>query len=186
MRIGEKPLIAAAAVQQRVAELAEAVSRDYACKHAYGDGAEHPRGVGIVLVTVLKGGLPFAADLMRRLTIPVTLEFVRARSYKGVRSRGAVEFTHLPETSLAGKDVLLVEDILDTGVTAAAILDRLDAERPASLHLCTLLDKPARRQVDVRPRYVGFQIDNHFVVGYGLDYNEAYRELPDVYILHQD
>jgi len=171
-RLSKTPLLTEGELHARVAELARAISRDYA-------------GRELVLVAVLKGGLFFAADLMRLLTVPVSLEFIRARSYKGVRSKGTVEFSYLPEQSLEGKDVLVVEDILDTGRTSAAILDRLETERPASLALCALLDKRAGREVDVPVRYAGTAIPDQFVVGYGLDYGEAYRQLPAIYVLEE-
>jgi hypoxanthine phosphoribosyltransferase len=170
MRVRETPLIPARAIQRRVAELAVEISERYQ------DG-------DVLLIPVLKGGCVFATDLMRHLPGPVRVEFVRARSYRGTLSTGTVEFTVLPECSVAGQDVLIVEDILDTGHTAAAIVDRLAAQRPRSLALCTLLDKPARRVREVWPNFVGFTISDNFVVGYGLDYGELYRNLPAVHVL---
>ncbi len=170
MRLSDRPLISADRIRQRVDELAEAID------------ADHP-DCDIVLVTVLKGATVFAADLMRRLQGCACLEFVRARSYAGTESRGHVEVTLLPEKPLEGRHVLVIEDILDTGRTTHAVLERLGAQNPAKLRLCTFLDKPARRIMPVTADYVGFSIDNHFVVGYGLDYEEKYRQLPAIYTL---
>lgn len=170
MKPSKEPLLTVTEIHRRVAELAETLSSDFAGKE-------------IVVIPVLKGGFHFASDLTRLLSLSLTLDFIRARSYRGERSKGTVEFLLLPTEPLTGKHVIVVEDILDTGRTTAAVLDRIQAENPESLSLCVLLDKPANREVDVSADYVGFQIDNHFVVGYGLDYNEHYRELPAVHIL---
>lgn len=170
MEIGNEPLIGADAIQARVEDLGAEISEAYA-------------GRTLTVIPVLKGACLFAADLVRHVSVPVHLEFIRAKSYRGTLSTGAVEFTVLPECSMTGCDVLVVEDILDTGHTAAAILDRLMADAPASLALCTLLDKPSRRVREVYADYVGFTIDNRFVVGYGLDCDEVYRNLPGVYVL---
>jgi hypoxanthine phosphoribosyltransferase len=170
MWLSEEPLIRPEAIQKRVREIAEAVSRDY-------------QGRELTLVVVLKGGTLFAADLMRALSIPVTIEYVRARSYDGNRSKGRVELTVLPERSLVGKEVLIVEDVLDTGRTTSAILAAIRAQAPASVRLCVLLDKPKGHSSEIAADYVGFTIDNCFVVGYGLDHNERYRQLPAIYVL---
>lgn len=172
MRHSSKPLISEQALQERIAELAAEISRDYASRE-------------LVLAVVLKGAVMFAADLSRKLTIPTSLEFVRARSYQGTRSNRSVRVTVFPEESLAGKHVLIVEDILDTGYTTHFLLDRFRDAKPDSLALCTLLDKPSRRNVPVDAKYIGFSIDDRFVVGYGLDYEEKFRELPAVYVLEE-
>ena len=164
------PLLTSDRIRRRVDELARTISDDFA-------------GRQLVMIVVLKGGLIFAADLMRRLSAPVVVDFIRARSYRQTNSTGHVEFTCLPELPLAGKHVLLVEDILDTGRTAAAIRERLLEEKPASLALCALLDKPGNRQAAITADYVGFTIDNQFVVGYGLDYEQDGRALPSIHIL---
>ncbi len=173
LRISEVPLISSDAIQRRVVELGREISARYLAEP-------------LVLVSVLKGGCVFTADVMRHIASPVHVEFIRARSYRGTVSSGAVEFSILPEQSLAGRDVLIVEDILDTGVTAAAIVDRLSAQHPRSMALCALLDKPSRRLCSVRADFTGFTIDNEFVVGYGLDFNEAYRNLPAIHVLEED
>lgn len=170
MGLSEEPLIRAEAIEKRVREMAEAVSRDY-------------QGRELTLVVVLKGGTLFAADLMRALSIPVSIEYVRARSYDGNRSKGHVELTVLPEQSLSGKDVLIVEDVLDTGRTTSAILAAIRAQGPSSVRLCVLLDKAAGHSAEIGADYVGFTIDDCFVVGYGLDHNERFRELPAIYVL---
>jgi hypoxanthine phosphoribosyltransferase len=166
-------LLSEKTIAERVSELAEAISADFA-------------GRELTVVLVLKGSVFFAADLTRRLRVPCRLAFIRAKSYEGTRPGDCVQLTVEPELSLHGKHVLVVEDILDTGRTLAAILERLRADGPATLTVCTLLDKPARRENGVSPDYVGFEVDDHFVVGYGLDHEEKYRHLPGVYILEED
>lgn len=172
MQRRNEPLISEEAIQARISELAAEISRDYAQRE-------------LVLAVVLKGALMFAADLSRKLTVATSIEFVRARSYQGTRSSRRVQVTIFPEESLAGKHVLIVEDILDTGNTTHFLLDRFREAKPDSLELCTLLDKPARRNIPVTAKYVGFSIDDLFVVGYGLDYEEKFRELPAVYVLDE-
>jgi hypoxanthine phosphoribosyltransferase len=172
MRPSEQPLIAADAIQARIAELATQINADYA----------HDE---LVCIAVLKGGLYFAADLTRQIRVPMKLDFVRARSYRGTLSTGTIEFTMLPETPLLDRHVLILEDILDTGRTTAALVDRLRAEAPASLKVCALLNKPAHREVQVPQDYVGFTIDDHFVIGYGLDYEERYRQLLAIHVLEE-
>jgi len=170
MRLSERPLIAADTIQARVRELGERINADYA-------------GRELVVVVVLKGGLLFAADLLRALRVPLSLEYVRAKSYDGDSSQGAVELKVLPEQPLAGKHVLFVEDILDTGRTTAAVLEIAQQANAASIRLCVLLDKPSRRATPVHADYVGFTIGDRFVVGYGLDHNERHRELPAIHVM---
>lgn len=170
MKLSNTPLYTASQIQQRVASLATQLSQDY-------------QGREVVALIVLKGGLHFGSDLIRNLTIPVAVDFIRAKSYDGAASTGIVEFLIPPSLPLNGKHVVILEDILDTGLTARAILERVQADRPASVAICSLLDKPARRKVDLEGQYIGFELDDHFVVGYGMDYEEQYRELPDVYVL---
>jgi hypoxanthine phosphoribosyltransferase len=164
------PLISAARIRRRVAALAREIDADY-------------RGRALTLVVVLKGAAIFGADLARQLTIPVAMEFVTASSYgTEVRSSGSVRLA-TPETlDLAGRDVLVVEDIVDSGLTYRRLMETLSRFGPASLALCTLLHKEvARAGVDIR--YAGFEIPNLFVVGYGMDYGERYRNLPDIRVL---
>ncbi|MFA6242374.1 MAG: hypoxanthine phosphoribosyltransferase [Candidatus Hydrogenedentales bacterium] len=172
MQLSKSPLITAHEINERIALLAQQISIDYA-------------GKDLVFLIVLKGAAIFGSDLMRQLTIPVAVDYLRARSYRGVNSTGRVEFTLLPEENLAGRHVLIVEDILDTGFTTAAIREALSAHKPASLRICTLLDKPAPRVADIHAEYVGFTIDNAFVVGYGLDYDGAHRHLPAIYVMEE-
>jgi len=158
-------------VQGRVADLAREISRDYQGKHP-------------LLVGVLKGCFVFLADLVRQLTIPVTIDFVRLGSYgAGTQTSGQVELLLDLTTPPQGRHLLVVEDIVDTGLSLASLLERLQQRGPASLKVCALLDKPARRQREVPLDYLGFTIPNEFVVGYGLDFAERYRHLADICIL---
>jgi hypoxanthine phosphoribosyltransferase len=170
MRLREEPLISAEAIRARVHELGAQITSDYA-------------GREVMVVVVLKGGLLFAADLLRAIRLPLSLEYIRAKSYEGDRSQGHVELKVLPEQSLSGQHVLFVEDILDTGRTTAAALDIARKANAASVGLCVLLDKPSRRMTPIQADYVGFTIEDLFVVGYGLDYNEHHRELPAIHVM---
>lgn len=170
MRLSDEPLLDADAIAARVAELAAAIRRDY-------------DGTPLTCLVVLKGAAWFGADLIRLLPESTVVEFVHARSYDGAASTGNVHIETGAGPLAAGSHVLLIEDIIDTGHTLAALRARLLAHRPASLKACALLDKPARRQVDAAADYIGFEIPDHFVVGYGLDYNEHYRALPAIYQL---
>ncbi len=171
MSMSDKPLISADEIERRVAGLAREIGADFT-----GDAE-------LVLVVVLKGALIFAADLMRALDLPVSVEFIQAESYTGKGSTGDVNLLHLPKARLAGKDVLLVEDILDTGRTASELLSWLNSQEPARLLLVTLLDKPAKRIAPISPDYAGFEIPDCFVVGYGLDHDQKHRQLPDIWAL---
>jgi len=158
-------------IERRVRELAGEITRDYA-------------GREILIVGVLKGAFVFMADLVRALGIPCSVDFVRLASYgAGSASSGHVSITKDLETPIEGRDVLIVEDIVDTGITLSRLLEVLRGRRPASLRVCVFLDKLARRRVPFAADYVGFTISDGFVVGYGLDYNEKYRFLPDVCLL---
>jgi hypoxanthine phosphoribosyltransferase len=160
-------LIASDQLQVRIAELGHQISADYA-------------GKDLLLVCVLKGGVMFLTDLMRQITTPHSINFMAVTSYgAGAReSSGAVRILMDLETDIEGRNVLLVEDIIDSGHTLDYIVRVLRARNPASLRVCTLLDKHERREVDVKLDYVGFQISNKFVFGYGLDLDEVYRNLP--------
>ncbi len=161
-------LLDAAKIQERVRELAAQISEDY-------------RGRTPHLVGVLKGAWIFMADLIRSLSIEATVDFLSIQSYgSGATSSGEVKITKDLDVSIAGRDVLIVEDILDTGRTSHYLLGVLAAHNPASLKLVALLDKTSRRVIPVRADYVGFEIPDVFVVGYGLDYNQKYRRLPEV------
>jgi hypoxanthine phosphoribosyltransferase len=169
-----EPLIGERRLRGRVAALARRIDADY-------------RDRKLSLLVVLKGGFVFAADLMRHLTIPLTVDFIAAASYgTGTRSSGSVALAGLDRVAVASRHVLVVEDILDTGRTSSAILDRLQPRRPASLALCALLRKPAAAALDLPVRYIGFDIPDDFVVGYGMDYAERYRNLRSIYRLALD
>jgi len=170
MPLSEKPLLSEETIRSRVAELADRISDDYA-------------GRSLTVVVVLKGAIFFAADLVRELRVPVVVDFIRARSYEGTSSTGSVTITTEPESPLAGKDVLLVEDIVDTGRTTAVLLERIQRQAPASLALCSLLHKPDRCVVPTTIDYLGFTIDDRFVVGYGLDHEQRHRELRALHVL---
>jgi hypoxanthine phosphoribosyltransferase len=165
-------LLTEAQIQARVAELGAQVSADYG-------------GRALTLVSVLKGSLPFMADLMRSITQPLRIDLMEVSSYGGssTESSGLVRILKDLSTSIEGEDVLIVEDIIDTGLTLNYLVRYLRGKRPASLRICTLLDKPARRLVEIDVDYVGFTIPDQFVVGYGLDYGELYRNLRFVGVL---
>jgi hypoxanthine phosphoribosyltransferase len=170
MKLSANPLITHAQIAARIETLAGEIERAY-------DDEE------LVVLCVLVGGLHFTSDLTRAMDRPTSLEFIRAKRYDGTSAEEDVKFLMHPAQDLEGKHVLVVEDILDTGITAKGILDYLRTMGPASLRCCTLLDKPSRREVDIEGDFVGFTIPDHFVVGYGLDVDERFRELSDIYIL---
>jgi hypoxanthine phosphoribosyltransferase len=158
-------------IGKRVKELAEQISRDY-------EGRE------LLLVGILNGAFIFMADLIRGMRIPCRVDFVRMASYgSGSQSSGEVRITKDLETPIMGRDVLIVEDIIDTGLTLSHLLNVLRERRPASVRVCAFLDKKERRRVPFTAEYVGFTIPDRFVVGYGLDFNENFRFLPDVSML---
>lgn len=162
-------------LQQRVGELGKQISEDYA-------------GQDLMLVCVLRGGVMFLTDLMRHLTIPHMVDFMAISSY-GVgarKSSGTVRITMDLNMDIYGQNVLIVEDIVDSGYTMASLLEVLETRHPKSLKVCTLLDKAARREVDVKLDYVGFDIEDKFVFGYGLDIDEYYRDLPFVGVVDLD
>jgi hypoxanthine phosphoribosyltransferase len=170
----EHVLIDEETLQRRVAELGQAISVDY-------------EGKDLVLICVLKGGVAFLTDLMRQITIPHEIDFMAISSY-GVGQRestGAVRLIMDLKTDIATRDVLIVEDIVDSGQTMDYLLRLFWARKPASLRVCTLLNKPSRRALDVPLDYVGFDIPDEFVLGYGLDFDEKYRNLPFVAVLKE-
>ncbi|MFN2242727.1 MAG: hypoxanthine phosphoribosyltransferase, partial [Anaerolineae bacterium] len=162
-------------LQTRVRELGQEISADY-------------KDSDLILICVLKGGVAFLTDLMRNITIPHEIDFLAISSYgAGQReSTGAVRLLMDLKADIAGRDVLIIEDIVDSGQTMEYLLRTLGARQPASLRICTLLSKPSRRVVDVPLDYVGFEIPNEFVLGYGLDLDEKYRNLPYVAVLKQE
>lgn len=171
----DRILITEPQLQARIHELADAISADYA--------GETP-----LLVSVLKGAIYFVADLSRAISIPIAMDFMAITSYgPGQGASGAVRLIKDLDEQITGRHVLLVEDIIDTGLTAAYLLRILGARDPASLRICTLLDKTARRIVDTLPiRYRGFEVPDVFLVGYGLDYRQLYRNLPFIGVLRED
>jgi hypoxanthine phosphoribosyltransferase len=167
-----KAMITSAQIARRVHALGREISKVYS-------GIDTP----LVLVVILKGATVFAADLLRSLSIPAELEFVRAASYGSGTTRGELRLAHMIDGPLVDRHVLMVEDIVDSGHTVEAITRRVRRMKPASLRLATLLDRPARRAVKVTIDFKGFTIPDRFVIGYGLDYAGLYRELPGIYSL---
>jgi hypoxanthine phosphoribosyltransferase len=164
-------LVSAEELQRRVAELGEEISRDYA-------------GRSLLLVGVLKGAVFFLSDLMRFIDVPVEVDFMAVASYgSATDSSGVVRILKDLDAAIEGRDVLIVEDIVDSGLTLQYLMRNLGSRNPSSLEVCALLTKPERRKVDLPTRYVGFEIPNRFVVGYGLDYAERHRNLPFVAVL---
>jgi len=161
-------------IQRRVKELASQISRDYA-------------GRELIMIGVLRGAFIFMADLIREITIPCRVDFARLASYgAGSDSSGKVVMTKDIETSIKDKDILIVEDILDTGLTLQYFVDWLKERNPRSLKTCVFLDKRKRRKVSFEADYIGFTIEEGFVVGYGLDFNEQYRFSPDIYVINNN
>jgi hypoxanthine phosphoribosyltransferase len=162
-------LITADAIAQRIEEMAKTIEQDY------------PGDASIHLICVLKGGFVFFADLVRAMGPRVTVDFIALSSYgKGTSTSGEVRLQKDLDTALSGRDVIIVEDIVDTGLTLTYLQDILRARGPKSLRTACLLSKPSRRKIDVKVDYIGFTIEDHFVVGYGLDYAEQYRNLPHI------
>ncbi len=164
-------LIPRTEILRRVREIGDEISRDYA-------------GEEILAIGVLKGAFIFMADLIRALSIPCQTDFMRAASYgAGSESSGKIVITKDIEIPIDGRNILIVEDIVDTGLTLRHIVDTLKSRNPKSIKVCTFLDKRKRRKVPLEADYVGFTMDDGFIVGYGLDFNEQYRSLPDLYVI---
>ena len=168
-----RAMISSQRIARRVRELGRQISEMYA-------EIETP----LVMIVILKGATVFAADLLRSLSIPAELEFVSAASYGSGTTPGKLKLAHMVEGPLVGRHVLLIEDIIDSGRTVSAIARYLRRLKPASLRLAALLDRPARREVEVEIDFTGFVIPDKFVIGYGLDYAGLYRELPGIYVLN--
>jgi hypoxanthine phosphoribosyltransferase len=167
-------LIEKASLQRRIADLGAEISADYA-------------GRDLLLVGVLKGAVFFLADLMRHLTVPCEIDFMAISSYgASTDSSGVVRILKDLDINIEGRHVLVVEDIIDSGLTLSYLMRNLEARGPESLEVCALLTKPARREIDVPVRYTGFEIPNRFVIGYGLDFGERYRNLPYVAVLSDE
>ena len=167
----ERVLFSEEELKNRVAEIAAQIDKDYAGKEP-------------VLISVLRGSFVFMADLVRQIHVPCTVDFMAVSSYgAGTSSSGQVKIVKDLSEQIEGKDLIVVEDILDSGNTLSYLLKLLQARKPASVRLCTLLDKPSRRVKEVELHYAGFSIPDYFVVGYGLDYAEKYRNLPYIGVL---
>jgi hypoxanthine phosphoribosyltransferase len=165
------PVLSGAEIAQHVNTLARRISRDYAEKDP-------------VVIGILKGAFIFLADLVRELTIPVEIDFVRLASYgSDTSSSGHIQITKEIELDISGRHVLIVEDIIDSGLTIAYLLDYLTQFRPKSIRVCALIDKTERREVKISTHYVGHVVERGFLVGYGLDFDEKYRALPEIYHL---
>ena len=163
------PLLSQKQIASIVWGLADRISRDYSGKE-------------LVLVCILKGAFMFLSDLIRRLKIPAKIDFVRLASYgSGIKSSGNIEITKDIELSIEGKDVLIIEDIIDSGHTLQFLKDRLILSNPRSVKICALLDKKGRREIGMEADYLGIEVDDVFIVGYGIDFNENYRHLPEIY-----
>ncbi len=163
------PLLSQEQIASIVQGLANQISKDYAGKE-------------LVLVCILKGAFMFLSDLIRYLRIPVQVDFVRLASYgSGMKTSGKIEITKDVEIPIEKKDVLIIEDIIDSGRTLQFLKDRLALLNPLSIKVCALLDKKARREVDMEADYLGTEVDDIFIVGYGIDFNENYRHLPEIY-----
>jgi hypoxanthine phosphoribosyltransferase len=168
-----KVIIPKEEIAQRLTELAAEIRRDY-------------KGQNPLLIGILKGSFVFLSDLMRSMNIPVEVDFVRLSSYgAGKENSGKIKLVKDVETPIKGRHVLVVEDIIDRGLTVRFLLDYLSFRKPSSLKLCALFDKPSRRKVEVPIDYVGFTVPDEFVVGYGLDLDEKFRYLPDLCILEE-
>ena len=166
----ERVLLTEEEIREKVSEIGQQISVDFAGKDP-------------IFVGVLKGCFIFMADLMRNVSIPCSMDFMAVSSYSGTSSTGAVKINKDLSEDIADRHLILVEDILDSGVTLNYLKQYLTVRRPASIHIATLLDKPARRKADIQPDYCCFRVPDAFVVGYGLDYNERYRNLPYIGIL---
>lgn len=166
-----KVLLTEEQLQAKCAEMGAQITADY-------------QGKNLLLVTVLKGAVVYLADLMRQIDLPCAIDFMVVSSYgAGTKTSGVVKIVKDLDQDLSGKDILIVEDILDSGMTLSYLKGLLESRSPASIRIATLLDKPARRKVDLFADYVGYEVPDEFVVGYGLDYDEKYRNLPYVGIL---
>jgi hypoxanthine phosphoribosyltransferase len=163
-------VISARSIEQRIVEMGWRIDTDF-------------KGEELVVLPVLKGGMIFASDLIRQLQLDVRVDFIQVSSYKGTSSVGVVNFLTKPRLDLKGKNVLIVEDIIDTGKSMAEVCPQIQSLGPKTLKVVSFLDKPAARKVEFVPDYFGFAIQPTFVVGYGLDCDEKYRNLPDVWVL---
>ena len=161
-------------LQKKIAEIGKAITRDY-------------QGKKLLMISILKGSVIVMADLMRAIDLPLQIDFMKVSSYgAGTDSKGSVKILKDLDVDIRGLDVLIVEDILDSGITLYNLIQMLRQREPASIEICTLFSKPSRRQVEVDAKYIGFTIPDAFIVGYGLDYAERYRNLPYVGVLKKE
>lgn len=168
----ERILISQEEIEQRVQELGAEITADY-------------QGNELLLLCILKGGIMFLADLSKHIGVPAAMDFIGISSYGNqTQSSGVVRITKDLEQSIEGKHVLIIEDIIDSGLTLSYLINNLSSRKPASIKICTLLNKEENRQVDINVDYTGFNIPNQFVVGYGLDFQELYRNIPYIFVLN--
>ena len=166
----EKVLVSEEELDKKTTELAEIISKEY-------------EGKDLFIIGILKGGVVFTSDLIKKITIPMQVDFMAVSSYKGAKSSGVVKIIKDLDDPIDGKDLLIVEDILDSGRTLSYLKEILSARNPNSIKICTLFDKPDRREAEIHADYIGAPVPNEFIVGYGLDYNEYYRNLPYIGVL---
>jgi len=164
------PMISEKEIQKKIKKIAALISHDY-------------NGKKLVLIGILKGSFMFLADLTRKITIEHEIDLVGASSYSGTETTGVIQFTKMPDLQLEGKDILIVEDIVDTGRTLSALVNYFTTLKPSSIKICTLINKNERRELTIYVDYSCFDIEKGFIVGYGLDYNEKYRNLPAIFDL---
>ena len=161
-------------LQEKIAELGAAITKDY-------------QGKDLLMVSILKGSVMVMADLMRAVDLPLQIDFMNVSSYgAGTETKGSVKILKDLDVDIKGKNLLIVEDILDSGVTLYNLMNMLQQRNPASIEICALFSKPSRRKVDVEAKYIGYEIPDAFIVGYGLDYDEKFRNLPYVGVLKEE
>lgn len=161
-------------LQEKIAELGAAITKDY-------------QGKDLLMVSILKGSVMVMADLMRAVDLPLQIDFMNVSSYgAGTETKGSVKILKDLDVDIKGKNLLIVEDILDSGVTLYNLMNMLQQRNPASIEICALFSKPSRRKVDVKAKYIGYEIPDAFIVGYGLDYDEKFRNLPYVGVLKEE
>lgn len=165
-------LISKEDIAKRVKELGDIISRDYV-------------GQELTVITLLRGSVIFTADLVRDISLDVIMDFMTVKSYEGTESTGEVRIIQDLEDAISGKHVLIVEDIVDTGQTLSKVYNLLKTRKPASLEICSFLDKPSRRKKEVQVKYVGYEIPDKFVIGYGLDFDQKYRQLPYIGVVSE-
>ena len=164
--IAQEILITREQLAQRVRELGQQITMDY-------------EGEPVLLVGILRGSVPFMADIMREIDLDVTIDFMSVSSYGGsTKTSGVVRIVKDLETPIEGRNVIIIEDIIDTGLTLHYLKGYLEGRNPKSLKICSILDKPSRRKIDIKGDYIGFEVEDKFIVGYGLDFNQRYRQLP--------